>query len=148
VRQRRSVSERMADAIAAFCGSMRFVITHAILFVLYVLINTGRIPHFPAFDPFPFMLLAMAVSLEAIFLSTFVLMAQHRMSRRADSRAHLDLQINLLTEKEITMALQMLREIGTRLGIEEKFHKDEIEQLSADTQVEAVATELQEKIPE
>jgi uncharacterized membrane protein len=146
--ERRSFSERSADAIAAFCGSMTFVVVHAAGYSLWILINTGLIPGIPQFDKFPFLLLSMVVSLEAIFLSTFVLMAQNRMNKRADSRAHLDLQINLLTEKEMTLVLQMLRQIGTRLGIDEKFQKDEIEQLSAETPVELVADQLKEKIPD
>ena len=92
------------------------------------------------------MLLAMMVSLEAIFLSTFVLMKQNRMSRREDLRAHLDLQINLLAEREMTLVLQMLQKISTRLGIQTP--GDEIEELSEETPVEALASELQQKLQE
>jgi len=92
--------------------------------------------------------LSVAVSIEAIFLSTFVLMKQNRMSRRAEIRANLDLQINLLTEKEITLALQMLQLIGARVGIEEKSQSDDFHELSTETAVEDLATQLQHKLPE
>src|ERR1041384_7401082 len=85
----RSVSDKIADTIAGFFGSMKFVGLHLVGFLIYILWNLGLIPHLPMFDPYPFMLLAMVVSLEAIFLSTFVLMKQNRMSQRADQRASL-----------------------------------------------------------
>lgn len=146
--EKRSLTDCLADSIGDFCGSMSFVVIHFAIFTVWIMINLGAIPGIPEFDKFPFMLLSLAVSLEAIFLSTFVLMKQNRMSKRADSRSHLDLQINLLTEKEITLVLHMLNEIGTRLGLKEKFSHDEFHELSAETAVEALASELQEKIPE
>jgi uncharacterized membrane protein len=92
------------------------------------------------------MLLNVLVSLEAIFLATFVLIKQNRMSKRADQRAHLDLQINLLAEREMTLMLQMLQRICTRLGV--RMQDQEIEDLAAETSVEALAQQLQEKLPE
>jgi len=93
------------------------------------------------------MLLSMVVSLEAIFLSTFVLMKQNRMSKRADSRAHLDLQINMLAEKEMTMVLQMLRLIGARVGVRDTLLDRELSQLARETPVETLADEIEEKLP-
>src|SRR5215472_8867438 len=98
------------------------------------------------FDPWPFLLLGVVVSLEAIFLSTFVLIKQNRMSKRSDQRAHLDLQINLLAEREMTLMLQMLETISARLGINAP--KEEIEEFVSETSVEAVAEELRAKLPE
>ncbi|MGI8991866.1 MAG: DUF1003 domain-containing protein [Bryobacteraceae bacterium] len=146
--QERSVSERLADAIGTFCGSMSFVALHLAVFTFWILVNLGLVPGIPEFDKFPFLLLSVAVSIEAIFLSTFVLMKQNRMSRRAEIRANLDLQINLLTEKEITLALQMLQLIGARVGIEEKSQSDDFHELSTETAVEDLATQLQHKLPE
>jgi uncharacterized membrane protein len=83
----------------------------ALLYGGWILVNSGLVPGLPRFDPFPFVLLAVASSVEAIFLSTFVLMKQNRMSGREDLRAHLDLQINLLSEREMTLVLQMLQRI-------------------------------------
>jgi uncharacterized membrane protein len=145
---RRSFMERATDAVGDFLGSPAFLLVHATVFALYFLINLGRIPGVPIFDPYPFELLSMATSVEALFLSTFVLMKQNRMSRRADARSHLDLQINLLTEKEMTLVLQMLRTVGEHLGMGHKFASEEIAGLAQVTPVERLATELKEKMPE
>ncbi|HVW87136.1 MAG TPA: DUF1003 domain-containing protein [Bryobacteraceae bacterium] len=142
----RKPAERVADVIAAFSGSMIFVILHLVVYSAWILINLRIFPVLPVFDPYPFMLLSMIVSLEAIFLSTFVLMKQNRMSKRADARAHLDLQINLRAEKEMTMVLQMLRLIGTRVGVGDTRLDRELAQLSADTPVEILANEIEEKL--
>lgn len=145
--QQRTVGDRVADAIAGFTGSVACVLLHAVFFAVYILWNLGRLPGMRPFDPYPFLLLSMIVSLEAIFLSTFVLMKQNRMSRRSDQRAHLDLQINMLTEREITLVLQMLQLLAGRLGLGEELNQKELEQFTANTCVEAVASELQEKLP-
>jgi len=142
----RSLSDRLADVIAAFAGSLKFVALHAVVYGLWIVINLGKIPGIPKFDPYPYMLLSMSVSLEAIFLSTFVLIKQNRMSRREDLRAHLDLQINLLSEREMTLVLQMLQEISSRLGIAHP--TGELEELSEKTSVEDLATEILDKLPE
>src|SRR5262249_6979764 len=114
---RRGRIERIGDAMGGFAGSMSFVLIHVTWFVLWFLINTHRIPGIPAFDPYPFVLLSMAVSVEAVLLSTFVLMKQNSMSRRSDRRSELNLQIDLLSEKEITKALQMLAHIAEHTGL-------------------------------
>ena len=101
------------------------------------------------FDPFPFILLAMIVSVEGVLLSTFVLMKQNRMQRRSDLRAHLDLQINLLAEKEVTKSLQMLRAVCRKLQIsEEDFAVDsdkELEEMANTTSVDMLAEHVQEQ---
>src|SRR5205823_6209912 len=106
--ERRSMVERIGDTVGSFAGSMPFVVLHLLWFLTWVLINTRIFSWIPAFDPYPFIFLSMIVSLEAVLLSTFVLIKQNRMSKRADQRAQLDLQINLLTEKEVTKNLQRL----------------------------------------
>jgi uncharacterized membrane protein len=127
--RRRTAQDRIADAITAFSGSMLFAYIHAVLFGGWILVNTGRFG-MRAFDPYPYQLLTMAVSLEAIFLSTFVLVSQNRMAKEADRRADLDLQIDLLAEHETTRVLQMLDAIQDRLGIanEEDRELRELEQ--------------------
>jgi uncharacterized membrane protein len=137
----RTISDRLADVIGGFSGSLTFVLLHIVLYGGWIVVNVGWIPPIPRFDRYPFMLLSTIVSLEAIFLSTFVLMKQNRMSRREDLRAHLDLQVNLLAEREMTVVLQMLQKISTRLGIHRS--GEDIEELSEETSVEALATELQ-----
>src|SRR5215204_4078330 len=97
----KSVEERASDAITRFTGSMRFVYLHAALFGTWILWNLGWIPGLTPFDP-SFVVLAMIASVEAIFLSTFVLISQNRMQAQAERRAELDLQISLLAEHEVT----------------------------------------------
>jgi uncharacterized membrane protein len=113
---RRTMEERLADAITDFSGHMYFVYFHVIWFGAWILVNLGYFGIKP-FDPYPFGLLTMIVSLEAIFLATFVLISQNRLSAEADRRADLDLQIGLLTEYELTRVLNMLDEIQDNLGI-------------------------------
>jgi uncharacterized membrane protein len=144
--RKRSVSERIADAIANFSGSLSFVVIHIVIFGLWILINAGGIPFIPRFDPFPFMLLAMSVSMEAIFLSTFVLIKQNRMSRRADQRAHLDLQINLLAEREMTLVVRMLQDISSRLGV--RVSGGDVRELAKETSVQELVNEMENKLPE
>ncbi len=112
----RGLEDRVADAITWFSGSMKFVYLHAVVFALWIIINSGRFGVHP-FDPFPYNLLTMTVSLEAIFLSTFVLVSQNRMAATADKRADLDLQINLLAEHEITRLLVLTDAIVKHLDI-------------------------------
>ena len=142
----RSLGDWAAVEIGGFTGSFAFVVVHAIIFGAWILINIGWVPFIRKFDPFPFLLLSAVVSLEAIFLSTFVLMKQNRMSRREELRAHLDLQINLLVEREMTLVLQLLQRISTRLGVNPS--TEELAELTEETSVEALANELQEKLPE
>ncbi len=140
----RSPSDRIADLIGGFSGSLKFVAVHALLFGAWILWNVAAGGH--KFDPYPFLLLSLVVNLEAIFLSTFVLMKQNRMSKREDLRAHLDLQINLLSEQEMTLVLQLLRRISTRLGV--PLSTQQIEELSGETSVEELANQLRETLPE
>src|ERR1700677_1817663 len=93
--------ERVVEAITAFMGSMPFVYLNLALYGAWILTNFGVVPGLPKFDP-PFVALAVAASLEALFLSTFVLISQNRLSAAETERADLDLQISLLTEHELT----------------------------------------------
>jgi uncharacterized membrane protein len=113
-RANRSGSDRIAGAIAKFCGSMSFVWAHVILFAAWLILNI--IPGVEHFDPFPFTFLTLIVSLEAIFLSTFILISQNLEMRLSERRNHLDLQINLLTEQENTKMLTILERIAERVG--------------------------------
>ncbi len=115
--KQKNVVTRVADAITGFCGSFPFVYLHIVWFSIWILWNTGLLGLTP-FDSFPFGLLTTTVSLEAIFLSMFVLISQNRMTELADQRADLDLQVNLLSEYEITKVLQIADAIADHLGIE------------------------------
>ncbi len=112
-----SLITKIADAVTGFCGSFPFVYFHMVWFSTWVIINTGIVGVTP-FDEYPFGLLTMIVSLEAIFLSMFVLISQNRMTALADQRADLDLQVNLLAEYEITKVLKIVDAIADHLDIE------------------------------
>ena len=113
-----SREERIAEAITSFTGSMRFVYLHLVLYGAWILTNLGVVPGLPKFDP-SFVILAMVASVEAIFLSTFVLISQNRTAAAADKRADLDLQISLLTEHELTKLAQVVDAIARRLDVTE-----------------------------
>ena len=106
----------MADAITGFAGSMLFVYLHLVIFGLWIVVNLHWIRGIPAFDE-TFVILAMAASVEAIFLSTFVLITQNRMAADADKRADLDLQISLLAEHELTKMATLLSAIADKQGV-------------------------------
>jgi uncharacterized membrane protein len=138
--RRRNAQDRLADIITSVSGRMVFVYVHIVWFVVWVLLNTGRVGVQP-FDPFPYGLLTMVVSLEAIFLSTFVLISQNRLSEETEHRADLDLHIGLLTEHELTRVLQMLDAIQDKLGIDN--HADsELADLEMETRPEDVLAEI------
>jgi uncharacterized membrane protein len=111
-----SLSERVSDRITAFSGSMLFILLHAVWFAVWIAANLPGVP-WPRFDGFPFGLLTMIVSLEAIFLSTFVLVTQNRQAAAADRRARVDLQVNVIAEREVTRLIQLVAEIHQALGL-------------------------------
>jgi uncharacterized membrane protein len=110
------LQDRVANAMTTFSGSMHFFYLHIVWFLGWILCNTGAFG-VTVFDPFPYGLLTMVVSLEAIFLSTFVLISQNTLGKEATRLSDLGLQTGLLTEHEMTRALQMLRAIQTKIGI-------------------------------
>lgn len=134
------LQERLADAITRFTGSMRFVYLHLALFSLWITINLGWLP-LPRFDP-SFVILAMAASVEAIFLSTFVLISQNRMAALADKRAELDLQVSLLSEHELTRLVSLVRDIADHLGLEAA-HDPELEEITEDIWPETVMEQIE-----
>jgi len=111
----RSPIERVADALTGFAGSTPFLVLHVLWFLVWIPWNVGWFG-LPQFDPFPFGLLTMIVSLEAIFLSIFVLMAQKRESAIAELREEITLQVNLRMEEEVTKTLQLVAGLYTRMG--------------------------------
>lgn len=113
---RRSKGDRVADAITRFAGSMWCVYAHATWFGGWLFLNAAHVPGIKPWDPYPFVMLAMIASVEAIFLSTFILISQNRMQKVSDRRAELDLQVSLLAEHELTRAIQLLDAIGRHLG--------------------------------
>jgi uncharacterized membrane protein len=140
--KRASLQDRIAQVITLFTGSMAFVYVHLALVGGWVAANVGLIPGIPVFDP-TFVILATFASVEAIFLSTFVLISQNRASAEADRRAELDLQTNLLSEHEITRLLTLTRAIAEHLGIQEA-HDPSLEELERHVAPEKVLDRLTE----
>ena len=136
------LQDRIADVLTAFSGSMAFAYLHAVWFVVWIVINQGWTP-IHKFDPFPFGLLTLIVSLEAIFLSTFVLISQNRQALISDKRADLDLHINLLAEHEITRILKLVDAIADHLGVQEGKDPD-LDELKRDVAPEMVLEEIEQ----
>lgn len=113
-KENQTLTERLAGFIARFCGTMTFVVIHVLWFGSWIIINS--LPGVEHFDPFPFTFLTLVVSLEAIFLSTFILISQNQETRLTERRNNLDLQVNLLTEQENTKMLQILKRIAEQVG--------------------------------
>ncbi|MGQ0569519.1 MAG: DUF1003 domain-containing protein [Armatimonadota bacterium] len=145
--QQRSPADVTSDAIARFAGSPVFITLNALWFATWIAINSGAIPGIRPFDPFPFTFLTLVVSLEAIFLSTFVLSSQSRMSRLSDQRSHLDLQLNLLAEQESTQALRMLQAISDHLGVKGDARDHETEDLTEKAAPVTLMREIEKKLP-
>jgi uncharacterized membrane protein len=145
--EQRSVAERFADAVGIFAGSPFFIVFHLALLTSWLLINSGKIPWIRPFDRYPFSLFAMIVAVEAVFLSSFILMRQNRMMRRGERRDHLNLQIDLLAEKEITKLIQMTRAICGKMGLENIMADNEIREFSQNTSIESLSQTLEERLP-
>jgi uncharacterized membrane protein len=138
-RDKRSLLERITDRVSALAGSPAFIVAHLLWFAFWIGFNSsGR----ATFDGYPFSLLTLTVSLEAIVLTGFVLMAQGRMTQQADRRAHLDLQINLLAEQELTAILRMQCALAERAGIDLASIDPRLDQLRNQTDVQRLAAVL------
>jgi len=144
----RSPADRLSDAISRVTGSTPFAVVHFVFFASWVAVNTGVIPGVRRFDPYPFSFLTLVVSLEAIFLSVFVLMSQNRMTRQADQRAHLDLQVDLLAEQELTTMLRMLHALCVKHRVQVDLPTDRMRQFLEETDVGKLAKTLQDHLPE
>ncbi len=144
-KEKRTPTDRVVDMITGFCGRMTFVWVHVIWFAVWMIVNVlPRVPHGWHFDPYPWPLLLMIVNLEAIFLSTFILISQNRQNRLAERRSHLDLQINLLSEQENTKVLSMLESIVKHLDIPDS--DPEVAVLEGATQPDRLVQQIEETI--
>ena len=142
--EKKNFEERIADRVTRFTGSMLFVYIHLVLFGLWIILNLGWLGIKP-FDP-SFVILAMFASVEAIFLSTFVLISQNQMNAQANKRAELDLQVSLLAEHEVTRLITLVTDIAKKMNVEIT-NESEIEELSKDVYPEKVM-ETMEKVDE
>ena len=139
---RASTEERLARTITRFSGSMRFVYLHLALYAGWIIANLGWVPGLRPWDP-SFVMLAMIASVEAIFLSTFILITQNRMAAAADRRAELDVQISLLAEAEITKLVQLVSEIAQRMHVPAT-DQGEVEEMKQLVKPEAVLDAIEE----
>lgn len=140
--RQQTLDERLASAITRFTGSLKFVYVHVVIVSAWVAINAGWTP-LDKFDP-SFVLLATIASVEAIFLTSFVLITQNRMQADADRRADLDLQISLLTEHELTRLVSLVRRVAERTGVDLSSDSD-IAEIERDVAPERVLDTLEEK---
>jgi uncharacterized membrane protein len=144
LQNRRTRAEQISDRITVVASSTPVLILHVVWFTGWILVNIAVIPGIEPFDPFPFPFLTMTVSLEAIFLALFVLSSQNRMSRQSDKRANLDLQIDLLAEREMTAVLQMLRDIALHLGVRGTVTAEQVRDLAKKTDLENLTERMEE----
>ncbi len=143
----RTLAEKIAEVIANFCGSMTFVYVHIVWFGLWIGINSTKSVQF---DPFPYTFLTLVVSLEAIFLSTFILISQNHETKLTERRNQLDLQVNLLAERENTKMLELLNEIAQKVGVpaHDPETKALLEPMKPERLVEQIMTATGDNSPE
>jgi uncharacterized membrane protein len=146
--EKRTLSERAGDRVAGFAGSLVFVMIHVLLVLTWILVNAQGVRGIPRFDPFPFSLLGMIVAVEAVVLSSFILMRQNRMARHAERRGHLNLQVDLIAEKEITKLLHMGSAICAHLGLKHIAEDKELQEFSQATSLEKLTERLENTLPE
>jgi uncharacterized membrane protein len=144
---RRTATERVGDVITKLVGNLGFLLAQLILILAWSLANLHLIPGVKAFDPFPFGVLALVVSSEGVFLTIFVLISQGRMARQSERRSHLDLQVGMLSEQELTTILQMLQKLCQHVGVNVDSSKQEVQSFSKTTDVSKLASELEDKLP-
>ena len=140
----RSTAERLGDWIACTAASGPVLFLHVAWFGVWIAANLGVVPGVAPFDRFPFPFLTMMVSLEAIFLALFVLASQNRLARQSDKRSHLDLQIDLLAEREMTAVLQLLQDIAHHLKVDTKVTPEQLRDLAKKTDVRSLTDRMEE----
>ena len=145
---RRTLTERTSDVITKLVGNVGFLLAQLLLIFGWTLANLHLIPGLKAFDPFPFGVLSLVVSSEGVFLTIFVLISQSRMARQSERRSHLDLQVGMLSEQELTTILQMLQKLCQHVGVNVDSSKQEVQSFSKTTDVHKLASELEDKLPE
>jgi uncharacterized membrane protein len=143
----RSAAVRFSEWVTRVLGGGPSLALHLVWFGSWVLANTGTIPGIEPFDRFPFPLLTTMVSLEAIFLSLFVLASQNRLTTQADKRAQLDLQIDLLAEREMTAVVVMVADLARHLKAPVSLTAEQIRDLGQKTDVRSLVGEL-ERLPD
>ncbi len=139
--------EAVTDWVGRFVGTLTFVAVQVAFVAIWITLNCGVLHIIKPFDPYPFNLLSMFSSCEAVILAAFVLMAQNRMSSLADRRDHFDLQVNLMAEQEASITIQMLNRISRKLGVTQDNQEDALA-LSRTSSLEHLAEELHAQLPD
>lgn len=142
--KKRSFAVHIADYLTTSFGSVSFFLLNGIVFIAWIFVNLGKIPGISPFDPFPFNLLTMTVSLEAIFLSIIVLMSQNRQSLVSSLREEIDMQVNLIAEKEITKILKLNKLLLEERGI--KLTDAELIEMLKDIDTSFIERELEKQL--
>jgi uncharacterized membrane protein len=143
---RRTWEEKVGDGVSGLVGTLAFVVFHGLVLLTWIGVNSGWVPHLKPFDPKPFPILDLGLAFESILLASFILMRQSRIARRTEERNHLQLQLLLLTEKELTATLGVCREVAQKLGLTEVAADREIDQLSAEISVDQIAEDIRDKL--
>ncbi|MFC1649835.1 DUF1003 domain-containing protein [Patescibacteria group bacterium] len=142
--RKRTPAEKTADQMTKWFGSVGFLVGNLIVFGLWILTNSGFFPGVPIFDPYPFVLLITIVSLEAIILTTIVLMSQNRQSHISTLRDELQLQVELIAEREISKALTMLNEMLHKKGV--KLTDEELEEMLSAVDTSYIEKKLSQQL--
>jgi uncharacterized membrane protein len=140
-REKRTLVDRVTAAVSRASGSATFIVVHAVWFTTWIVLNATR----HGFDAYPFSLLNLIVALEAVFLTSVVLMTQNQMAGLTDRRAQLDLQVNLLAEQELTAMLHMLHGLCTHAGVHVTIRDERVQQLLTETDIQKIAGALDRK---
>jgi uncharacterized membrane protein len=140
----RSKTESASDWIASTAGRGPVLVFHVVWFGAWVIVYVRWVQGIRPFDPFPFPLLTLYVSLEAIFLALFVLASQNRLTRQAEKRSHLDLQIDLLAEREMTAMLQLLQDIARHLQVKTTVTPEQLRDLMQKTDLRRLTNRVEE----
>lgn len=141
----RTLSTRIGSAITGGIGTFASVVVHLSIIIAWCVYNSGRIRGVTPFDPFPYALLTLIVSMEGVLITLFILLTQNRMSREADLREHLNLQMGILIEQEVTAVLTVVRRLAEKHQALDT-QQLEIDQLTQATDIEQLATEVEEKL--
>jgi uncharacterized membrane protein len=146
--EHRPLADALMEQVGGSVGTIWFVAAHLLAVAIWIAINVRLVPAIAAFDPYPFNFLSTLTSVEALLLVAFVLRKENRMSALADRRAHLDLQVNLLTERETSKILELLLKLCEKQGIQQSARDAEAHELAQTTEVGRMLDELGKRLPE
>ncbi|MEK7061427.1 MAG: DUF1003 domain-containing protein [Patescibacteria group bacterium] len=142
--RKRPFAIKIADFLTSYFGTVGFLLVNILIYIIWVLINIGKIPGIPIFDPYPHSFLNSLVSIEAIFLTVIVLISQNRANQIDKLRQELQLQVNLYSEKETTKILEIVKKIADAKGI--KIDDKEIEEMLKEIDASYIERKLEEQL--